>query len=333
MSWDAERQDSAGFAGDFRAARSRIESPLSWSLPLVRLGSVAVRVHGVFLLFIAVECLRASLPGTGRTLGFGPTLVVLAAFVLLSALHEAIRWTAMRRAGFDLDEWLLWPLGGLTGPGASDRGAPGPWLELSGWGALAALWGALGTLLWWRLGGAVDAAFPVPWNLDGFTRISLDGASPLDEALALVQWTLSVMLALNLVPAFPLAAGRALAARWIALRGWSAGLARAARLGTACAVALFIVGLGFATWTITLLALLLWAASRETIVRVADADGAYEPATAAHEEPRVDPAEQAELDRILEKINRHGMDSLNFLERRRLKAATRRRREGGGPIR
>jgi hypothetical protein len=44
-----------------------------------------------------------------------------------------------------------------------------------------------------------------------------------------------------------------------------------------------------------------------------------------------DPADQAELDRILEKINRTGMRSLSFMERRRLKAATRRRRDG--PIR
>ncbi len=333
MTWSPEPQEPQGFGGDFRAARPRFESPLSWSLPLIRLGSVSVRVHGAFLLLIAVECLRASLPGTGR-LGFMPTLIVLASFLLLALVHEAARWWAMRRGGWDLDEWLLWPLGGLAGPAGSDLGPAPARTELAGLAALACVGLVNGAALFVLRGDLVGTAIPAPWTLDGYTRLTLAQAGVLAEFLFLFQWTLLVVLLLNMVPALPLAAGRALAARWIASSGWSSGLGRASRLGTICAVAMLVAGLAFGAWTLTFASIVLWCAARETIVRVADSDGFLEPLPAAEAERQTpDAGEQAELDRILEKINRSGMESLNFMERRRLKAATRRRREGEGPIR
>jgi hypothetical protein len=334
LNWEPEPQDAGGFAGDFRASRPRFESPLSWSLPLVRLGGVSVRVHAAFLLFIAVECLRASLPGTGRSLGFVPTLEVLGAFLLLSMLHEAARWWALRRGGWDLDEWLLWPLGGLSSPGASEGGLPAVRTELAGIAALGAVALLNGAALYALRGDVWGTAIPEPWTWDGYARLSMGAAGVLVEVLFLVQWTVVVMLALNLLPAFPLDAGRALASRFVARLGWSAGLARASRLGTACSVAMLIAGLASSAWTLTFASLMLWIAARETLLRVADSDAwSASPARQADVRRPVDAGDQAELDRILEKINRHGMGSLSFLERRRLRAATRRRRDGGGPIR
>lgn len=333
MNWSPEPPEPQGFAGDFRAPRPRFESPLSWSLPLVRIGPVAIRVHGAFLLLFAVECLRASLPGTGR-LGFMPTLSVLGSFLLLSIVHEAARWWAMRRGGWDLDEWLLWPLGGLAGPSGSDLGPAPARAELAGVVALVGVGLVTGAALFGMRGDLLGTAIPAPWTLDGYTRLTLAQAGLVAEFLFLFQWTVLVVLLLNLVPALPLAAGRALAARWVASSGWSVGLGRASRLGTICAVAMLVAGLAFGAWTLTFASIVLWCAARETIVRVADSDGFLEPPEAG-DAPRKspDPGEQAELDRILEKINRSGMESLNFMERRRLKAATRRRREGDGPIR
>lgn len=333
MNWSPEPAEPQGFAGDFRALRPRLESPLSWSLPLARLGPVSIRVHGAFLLLIAVECLRASLPGSGRVLGFGPTLVVLGSFLVLSLLHESARWLAMRRRGWDLDEWLLWPLGGLAGPAATDLGPAPARTELAGVVALAGVGCVSGGALYAMRGDLLGTAIPAPWTWDGFARLSLAEAGLVAETLFLFQWTLVVVVLMNLIPAFPLAAGRALAARWIGSVGWSAGLARASRLGTVCSVAMLIAGLAFGAWTLTFASILLWCAARETIVRVADSDGFLETPETAAPRKAADPGDQAELDRILEKINRTGMESLSFLERRRLKAATRRRREGEGPIR
>lgn len=331
MTW--EQEEANGFAGDFRAARPRVESPMSWSLPLMRLGAVSVRVHGSFLLFIAVEALRASLPSTRQGLGFGLTLQVLAFFMALSLLHESARWWAMRRGGWDLDEWLLWPLGGLAGPAAAGSGLPSARVEWSGMLAIATLGIVNGAALQLLRGELWGTTVPAPWTLDGFGPLTVAHPGALVESLFLLQWTVVVILALNLLPAFPLAAGRALASRWVDSVGWSAGLARASRVGTACAVAVFVAGLAFGSWTLTLLSLLLWIAARETLLRVAAGDG-FLAAPDRPEPPRSrDPGDQAELDRILEKINREGMGSLSFLERRRLRAATRRRREGDGPVR
>ncbi|MFZ4721764.1 MAG: DUF6576 domain-containing protein [Phycisphaerales bacterium] len=333
MSWSSEPPEPQGFAGDFRAPSPRFESPLTWSLPLVRLGPVAIRVHGAFLLLIAVECLRSSLPGSGRVLGFGPTLVVLGSFLVLSLLHEAARWWAMRRGGWDLDEWLLWPLGGLAGPAASELGPASARTELAGVVAIGGVGLLAGGALYLLRGDVWGTAIPEPWSWDGFARLSLAEAGLITETLFLFQWTVVVMVALNLVPAFPLAAGRALAARWIVAEGWSVGLIRAARLGTACSVAMLVAGLAFGAWTLTFASLLLWSAARETLVRVRDSDGFQEPPAVTPARKVSEAEDQAELDRILEKINRSGMESLSFRERRRLKSATRRRREGEGPIR
>ena len=333
MSWEPEPEEANGFAGDFRASRPRVESPMSWSLPVMRLGSVSVRVHGAFLLFIAVEALRSSLPSTRQGLGFGLTLEVLAFFALLSIVHEAARWWAMRRAGWYLDEWLLWPLGGLAGPAASASGLPAPRVECSGVLALAALGIVNGSILQWLRGDLWGTTIPAPWTLDGFGPLTVAHPGALVETLFLLQWTVLVVLSLNLLPAFPLASGRALASRWVSALGWSAGLVRASRVGTACAVAVFVAGLAFGSWTLTLLSLLLWISARETLLRVAAGDG-FLSAPDRPEPPRArDASDQAEIDRILEKINRLGMGSLSFLERRRLRAATRRRQEGDGPVR
>lgn len=324
MNWEPAPEEPSGFAGDFRANRPRIESPASWSLPLMRLGPVSVRVHAAFLLLIAVESLRASLPGSPRTLAFGPTLVALAALLLLSVVHEFGRWLAHRRSGGDLDEWLLWPLGGLAGAAPPEDGVQRSGPELAGLGAVAVIGLVNGGLLAWTTGDALGSMLPAPWSLDGFAQLSLSGAGSAAETQWLLQWSVMVVLALNAIPAFPLDGGRALAARLVARRGWSAGLSLVSRLSTVCAVALLVAGLGWGAWTLTLLSLVVWSSARETIVRVGASDESLEPEPRGRSEPV--PGDQAELDRILEKINRDGMGSLSFLERRRLRAATRRRR-------
>ena len=101
MSWPPSDppEEGAGLRGDFRAAHPRMESPMTWSLPVCRLGRVHVRVHAVFLLVVAVELLRASLPGAMRSLALPPTAMLLAWFLALSTLHEAARTAAMRQIG------------------------------------------------------------------------------------------------------------------------------------------------------------------------------------------------------------------------------------------
>lgn len=334
MTWspDEPSEDAGGVGGDFRAARPRVESPMTWSLPLCRLGRVAVRMHAVFLLVIAVELLRSSVPGAPRSLALPPTALLLGCFLLLATLHEAVRTVAMRRRGGDLDEWLLWPLGGLAGAdaGEGERGAVRA--ELAGWFTLVALAVANGVALRFVAGPEREFVVPSPWSLEGFAQLSLGGAGSLAEALWLLQWATVVSICLQALPAFPMPVGRA-AAAWLARRHGRPGAARrVARAGVTVAVIALVAGLVWGHWIFTGLALLLWIASRETLVRVEATDEFIEHGQAGARTARPDPRDQAELDRLLEKINRHGMRSLSFLERRRLHAATRRRQQGGGPI-
>jgi hypothetical protein len=95
-----------------------------------------------------------------------------------------------------------------------------------------------------------------------------------------------------------------------------------------------VAGLAFDGWTMSALALLVWIASRETVVRVEATDAVMQERPERIASQRRAPSDdQAEIDRILEKINRGGMKSLSMRERWRLKAATRRRRDEGGGIR
>lgn len=334
MSWVPEEpsEDAGGVQGDFRAARPRVESPMTWSLPLFRLGPVAVRMHAVFLLLIAVELLRSSVPGAPRSLALPPTAMLMGWFLVLSLLHEGARTLAMRRRGGDLDEWLLWPLGGLAGADAGDEPRGAARAELAGWFALLVIAVLDGFALRALAGPVREFVVPSPWSLEGFVQLSLGGAGALAEALWLLQWATIVSLCLQALPAFPMPAGRATAA-WLRGRvGWSQGTRRVARLGVFVAVVALVAGLVWGHWIFTGLAIVVWIASRETLMRVEASDdcmGSPEPLSRS---ARPDPKEQAELDRLLEKINRHGMQSLSFLERRRLRAATRRRQQGDGPI-
>ena len=334
MTWSSEdpAEESGGVQGDFRAARPRVESPMTWSLPLFRLGRVSVRMHALFLLVIAVELLRSSLPGAPRSLALPPTALLMGWFLVLSFLHEGVRTMAMRRRGGDLDEWLLWPLGGLAGADAGDDERGAARAELAGWSALLALAVANGLALRSLAGPARESWLPSPWTLEGFAQLSLGGAGALAEALWLLQWALVVSICLQALPAFPMPAGRAIAAWLRRGMGWSNGTRRVARMGVAVAVIALVAGLVWGDWVFTGLALVVWIASRETLVRVEASDALADRVDAPARASRVDPREQAELDRLLEKINRHGMGSLSFLERRRLRAATRRRQQGGGPI-
>lgn len=330
---DESEQGPRGLGGDFRSDRPRLESPMTWSVPICRIGTVTVRMHATFLLLIAVELLRSSLAVGGRTLALPPTALVLGSLLVLALMQEAVRTWSHRRAGGDLDEWLLWPLGGLCSADPGER-RNSPWTVGAGWLAQLVLALGLAAVLRAWTGRWVDGAWPRPWTLEGFRELTLGGASAGLEATWLLQWTVLVSMALQVLPAFPLTGGRCLLATLEARRGWGQAAHLVARSGVVCAVTLLVIGLAFDAWILQLLALVCWIASHETIRRVDASDGFER--DRLPEVPRVGRGaadDQAELDRILEKINRGGMRSLSWRERWRLKAATRRRRDGDGGIR
>lgn len=323
--WHGEA-DGGGVAGDFHSERPVARHPMTWSLPLMQLGGISVRVHALFLLLAAVELLRSALPGMPRTLGLPPTVVLVGCMLVVSVLHEAVRTWAHRRCGGELQEWLLWPLGGLCNAQAEGSRRQRLLAVAFPWFAQASLAVAVGGLLAWHTGQWLDGALPRPWSLDGFRVLAMTGDGFVWEVAWLLQWWNVVSLTLQLAPALPLTGGRVLVAWLEPSRGWSASVRTTARAGIGSAVVLLVLGLASGAWTLSVLALVLWIAARETLDRVQATDHLLENGSSEPLDDRL-ATDQAELDRILAKIKARGIESLGWRERRRLKAATRRRRD------
>ncbi len=304
---------------------------MTWSIHLARMGRVSLRIHAVFLLIAVVELLRASMTGGARSLAWAPTATALACCFLLAWFHEAVRASALRKSGSDLDEWLLWPLGGLSNATPRDNGqAPSTWVAAAAWMWQAVLGLLLGIVLAWKTGRFVDGAIPMPWSLEGFRVLSLTHSGWLIETLWLLQWCNMVSLSLQLLPAFPLTGGRVLMARLQQRLSWSEAARTTAKSGVVVAVLLLVASLAFDYWMLVAAALVVWISSRETLVRAESSD-AFELHAPTDRVPTPRQADdKVEIDRILEKINRGGMASLSFREKWKLRAATRRRRDGGG---
>ncbi len=106
MSWD--ERPYADDSRDGWAARTRFgENPLGWSLSLGRVAGINVRVHFIFLLYVAVELLLAG----SAFLYQARLLLILFGSVFL---HELGHCFAARAVGGSAREILMWPLGGLA---------------------------------------------------------------------------------------------------------------------------------------------------------------------------------------------------------------------------
>jgi hypothetical protein len=179
------------------------------------------------------------------------------------------------------------------------------------------------------------------------------------EAVFLLGWVNSILLAINVVPMLPLDGGRIVEGVLRRRRGEHESLRLAIRVGYVAAIGLAITGILVDQLTLLVLAALgaLWghrlsqALQREL---VGDEEGGLPPgafspradARSQREARRREEAErreeerqrrqeeaearrQEELDRILAKIRRDGMGSLTAAERKSLERETKRRREGG----
>ncbi len=174
---------------------------LGWNLNLGRIFGVRVRVHAVFVLLVVVS-VGWSLRTAGDDLA-GPI-----AFWLLLALsvlaHEGGHSVAALRVGGCHDEWLLWPLGGLTQPRLPPDPAAHCLVALAG--PLANLVVFLTAALVLLVGGLVA--------VEDLSPFSLPYELPLDVVgvIRMLAWINGWLLLINLLPAFPLDGGPALRA-------------------------------------------------------------------------------------------------------------------------
>jgi Zn-dependent protease len=363
MSWQEHEQPDepwsrfGGPGGDWQAIRPTFDNPMSWSIPLFRISGIQVRIHILFLLFIIIVLIRAA--GTGSKTTSGPTFgdfriaslaMVVLFFVVLA--HELGHCLACRRAGGDADEILLWPLGGLAFCQPANQWKAhlvtvlgGPLVNVLIIALAAPVLGAI-TGIWWTV------AIPNPIEpLAGLSHAAVAGNWAL-MALYLINATSVVLLALNLVPMFPLDGGRLLQAIVWRSEGYVRSMQIAVRVGYIGAILLALVG--FVMYDLFLVAVAAFGAVTCYItgkqlewteavmgerdeyamsLRYGEADDDDDDGRAerarereADRKAQREQLEAEEVDRILQKISTSGMDSLTKRELRLLKSVSDRKR-------
>jgi Zn-dependent protease len=352
-SWDDqdERTRPSGFGGDWRGARPSFDDPMSWSFPIMRVVGITVRLHVFFIVFSLVVIAHAASVTSQGAVGVRPTLLGIAALFTIVLLHEFGHCIACRRSGGSADEILLWPLGGLATCSPPQRprahfwtAAGGPLVNVLFIAVLTPLIG-LESNQWW------GRAIPNPLDLGGMMQradFGEDLAGWGKMFLFLLNFAAWVLLLFNLLPMFPLDGGRLLQAVLWKRLGYAASMRIACRAGIIGAVVLGVVALSVESTMLLGIAIFggfTCYMSAKQIEHERDFLG-FEPdpsELAAMEEEFEAPARksvqsrgrtesprqtaaEAEIDRILDKIARSGIESLSQSEREALHRATDERR-------
>jgi stage IV sporulation protein FB len=337
--------------GGWRSVARRVfggsENPLRWGFPLYTAWGILVRVHLFFPVFIAAELIRAVVPNGPGLLFVAPLML---AFFVLVLLHEYGHCLACRRVGGEADEILMWPLGGLASCTPPHRWDASLWTTVGGPAVNAVLLVPLGLAVW-LLTGETRAAVFNPFA-PGAVWILLD--SPGSTALHLLKITLwsfhyanALLLAFNvLIPMYPMDGGRIVHALLWRRLGHRDATRIAAIVGLVAAGVMAVFAIVFSE--LVLLALALFGGiicytelQRLKFEQSAD-DAVFAASLAADDETDTPPEskraekqrakaqdEQAEIDRILEKISTSGMDSLSRKERKTLERASAKSRHEG----
>jgi stage IV sporulation protein FB len=342
--------------GDWAGMRPTIDNPFTWSLPIARVGGITVRMHLFFLAYILIELGRGLVPAKGQHIDFELTALAMGVLVTIVLVHELGHCLACRLVRGQADEILMWPLGGLAfcHPPQYWRAhfvtaAGGPLVNV----LICALAGSMLGLLTGQWGGVA-----IPNILDPFARLADPAISRSWAHIALYMFNVIslVLLAFNLLPMFPMDGGRLLQALLWPRYGWSRSMRFAVRLGYVTGMALAVFGAMTSNWSLIAIAIFgLWSCyvthkqlefsdsmlGLESDEEAMDAYGGTdepEPSTAGGLPTQTQRATQRqapsrvqeaqEVDRILQKIARNGLDSLSGAERGLLQRATERRRAG-----
>ncbi len=307
----------------------------NWSLPCGSIFGISVSLHWTLLLLTAFNAFGAI--REGMPWWWLPVLLVIPPLSVL--LHEFGHAGAARLAGGSCDRIVLWMLGGA----AMCDAPPRPWHQfaVAAAGPLVNALIAAGCLL----GLAFLGARP-HWDV----RSGIDAAGVLGGILAFAAATNLMLLVFNLLPIYPLDggrmaraalwpfAGRRRAVRWTLVLGW-VGVALMAAWGLwSQDILLFAIALmlGMAVLTEQRLVAQGYDPEFGDVEAVPERGGTLERWRQRRAEAADDRAEQAaaseqaELDRLLEKVSKDGLPSLTAGERRTLLRISERERQKAG---
>ena len=368
-SWDEqdERERPSGFGGDWRGTRPSFDDPMTWSFPVLRFARITVRLHVFFLVFVLAVLAHSASSTSEGTVGILPTMLGLAALFVVILAHEFGHCFACRAKGGTADEILLWPLGGLATCSPPERPSAHFWTAVGGPLVNVGFIAVLTPLIGIETGQWFGRAIPNPFDLGGMIQradFGEDLAGWGKMFLFLTNYAAWVLLLFNLIPMFPLDGGRILQAVLWRRIGYAASMRFACRAGLVGAI---LIGAGSLAAESTMLlgiaifgGLTCYATARQleserdflgfepdpselaameeeaASESAADHRAASKQRSATPAAPRVDAkadavraAGEAEIDRILAKIARSGIESLSDAERAALQRATDERRRRG----
>lgn len=354
-----------GRGGGFRDAMRRMFTEgdfFSWSFHLFTAFGIRVRIHLLFVLFIAFELIASAIRQDAGVFGFKYTLLVVGALWLTVLLHEFGHCFACRWVGGEADEILMWPLGGLA-MAAPPHDWKASFITTAGGPAVnVVLWPLLGAAVY-AASGSWDAVIFNPFD-PGWAIVHAGIDSWWKVGLWSVYYTNIILLGFNvLLPMFPLDGGRMVQELLWWRLGYKRSMVIATNLGLFAAIALGVFAL--VTNESILIGIALFAgftcyAQRRNLEFLEEGIPGYDfsrgyrgmpgggggggsravresgPSRAeqrkykeALKRQQREQQEQAEVDRILAKIAASGMDSLTRAERRTLERATENKRRRG----
>lgn len=217
---------------------------MRWSIRLGTIAGIRIEVHVTFLLLLVWVALGAG-GGARDVLRAAMSLLLLSACVML---HEFGHALAARRYGIRTREIVLLPIGGVA---RLERMPEKPAQEM-----VVALAGpAVNVVLATAIGAALIASGA---PADAIWKGAENGRLP--EFLFLAN---AVMLAFNLVPAFPMDGGRVLRAGLAMAMPYARATRFASLTGQAIAIVFAVVGIVFHAWVLVFIALFVFVTAGE----------------------------------------------------------------------
>lgn len=317
-------------------------NPFSWAIPLYTAWGIRVRVHFFYIVWVIIQMLQSLPQGS---LGAAYMGVILASLFVLVLLHEYGHCIVCRRVGGEADDILMWPLGGLASCLPPFEWRAHLWTTIGGPAVNAALVLPLGGLVL-ILGGGWRSVVFNPFDLSLVVG-GLGGSWALIMAWSFyfTNWSL---LAFNvLLPMYPMDGGRIVQALLWSRLGHTRAMRIVVKLGFGVAISLFLFAVVFDEGVLMAIAFFGGFAcfmEWQRLKMIGDGDESWRGGGGPNDDVRRALAqsgrerkqraqeaatiqnEQAEVDRLLDKIKNKGMQSLSGKERRFLEEATKRRR-------
>ncbi len=359
MSWE-ERPYADDSHDPMRSGSRFSDNPMGWSFSIGRLFGIDIRIHFIFIVYVGMELLLTALGNAGATeRPVYETVLFRARWMglLFSSvfLHELGHCFAARSVGGSAHEVLMWPLGGLATVQAPMTpwaqfvtAAGGPLVNVGicaiAAGTLTAVTGDLSAVPWNPFSPWLALAhLTAPWQLWIYQIFNVN------------YWLLLFNLILLM---YPFDGGRILQTILWPYIGFARSMYMSTTVGMVGAVILGLFGLMKADFLFVGIAVFGYITCMNMRRMLAGGEiyderlygGGYTQQTSRGrnrgifsgwlaarrerarirriaEDRRREHDEDAEVDRILQKVHEHGMQTLTRAEKRTLELATQRQRK------